>query len=298
MRRGLSMVAAIVAVGFLFSSIAAAQDYQIKLNRPEKVGNEFRMSAVSSQSTLTTVKAEGGAPQQMNEAGTVALDAGVKVIEIDKNGSPSKIILTVETCTLKKGEAAAAEVLAKGTVVTAFSKDGVPVFEIGGKPVTPDVAKALAIVVHLGDGGVTDDEIFGANQRKKVGDQWPINSEVAAKDLVKKDMPITKENLTGTVKLESAAKVDATDCLDIRAQMSGKNIAVPMPPGLKVEEGSLEASFAQKIPVDPGARPLEQSLDITMKVAAKGKPDATGPEMTIATTVKMSQKVKYSAAAK
>jgi hypothetical protein len=297
MRRGLKMVAAVLAVGFLFSSIAAAQDYQIKLSRPEKVGNEFHISTVSSQSTLITVKAEGGAPEQMNEAGTVALEAGVKVLEIDKNGSPSKITLTVETCTLKKGEAAAAEVLAKGTVVTAFSKDGVPVFEIGGKPVTPDVAKALAIVVHLGDGGVTDDEIFGTKDRKKVGDQWPINSDVAAKDLVKRDMPITKENLTGTVKLESAAKVGATDCLDIRAQMSGKNIAVPMPPGLKVEEGSLEASFAQKIPVDPAARPLEQSLDITMKVAAKGKPEAAGAtEMTIETTVKMSQKAKYSAA--
>jgi hypothetical protein len=297
MKRGPTLWAMLAVIAVMAPAMAAAEpDYAIKLTRPEKAGNEFRIAAVTSQTIASMAKTPGKADEQRTDTATVTLDAAVKVLEVDKNGTPSKITLTVDKLTVKKNEAAAAELLVKGTVVTASVKDGASVFEVEGKAVTPEKAMALAMVVTLGEGQAADDETFGTKDRKKVGDQWPINAELASKEMAKKGMGVAKEDLTGTVKLEGAVKVGAVECLDIRARMVGKKFSTPPAPGFKTQDGSIEVAFAAKLPVDPAARSLEQSMDMTAKTVATGKLDPQGPDVTIDSTIKISSTVKFSAA--
>ena len=102
MRRGLmpAIVAAAVLAG---ASLAADADYAIKLDRPEKVGAEFHMAAAGSQTTVINATVDGRPGPQKKTDLAVDLAAGVKVLEVDKNGSPSKITLTVEKCSARKG---------------------------------------------------------------------------------------------------------------------------------------------------------------------------------------------------
>jgi hypothetical protein len=269
------------------------RDYEIKLARPEKAGNEFHMAAVSHQSITTTLKGGSDPADQEVDESTVELDAAVKVLEVDKNGTPSKLTLTVEKGTGKKGAAPAATLLSEGTVVTAGLRDGKPVFEVGGRPVRPDVADALGLVVLLGDGQATDDDAFGTTHRKKVGDEWPIDAAVAAKIAAKSNVIIAKENIKGAVRLAKVEKVGETDCLHIQAQAVATQFTPPLPAGVTFDQGTFEARLAGKYPVGASARPLERSTEITMKVFSRSKPDPRTPELAIDTTLKETLTVKY-----
>ncbi len=294
MKLGLRLAAVMAVVALAGSSVAVAQDYPIKLNRPEKVGNEFRMAAVGNQTSTTTIKMDGKALEPQNQAVAVTFNAAVKVLEVNKNGEPSKMTLTVEKLSVKQGGAAAADALPKGAVITASVKGGKSAFEVAGKAVEPETAAALDLVVSLGQGGASDDEVYGTKDRKKMGDQWSMNSELAAKDAAKQDITVSKENITGTVKLDKTEKVGGVDCLVLSMHTAPRRSPRPC---LRVSRSRMDRwrlARCRNFPSNPAARTLEDSMDMTMRIAAKGKPDPQGPEMAIDSAVKMSRSVKFS----
>jgi hypothetical protein len=301
MKRG-TTIAAVMAVmaGVVLAgaSPAAAPDYAIKLDRPEKVGAEYRLTATGRQSGVSKVTVDGKAqpPEKMDMA--VDFDAAVKVLEVDKNGEPSKITLTMDKCSVKEGETAAAEVLPKGTVVSAFVKGMKTIFEVNGKAVEPATEEALKLVIHLGTGGSGNDAGFGTNQRKKVGEQWPINAEVAAQDAQRHDIKISKDDIKGTVKLVGAVKVGATECLDIQAEFTADRIKAPLPPGVKLENATLKATFAGKFPVDASLRAPEVSESMEITMLARSEPNADGPTVVVEVVMKMNATTRLTALAK
>jgi hypothetical protein len=291
MRLALRLMVFAAAAMLAGSAMAASEDYAVRLSRAEKVGNEFHLSAAGTQSTVSTVK-EGGkivAEQSMSVAAN--LEATAKVIEIDKTGMPSKLALTVEKFGLKTNNASI-EVLPKGTVISACAKDDKRFYEVEGKAVADEIAMALDMVVSLGQDGLGDDEIFGAKDRKKAGDEWPVNADAAAKDFTKKGLAAKKENVTGTVRLEKAEKVSGTDCLDVRFHITVGQCPVPPIPDFATESATLDVTAAQHIPVEASARAVDQTLESTMKVVSKGKPKGT--EAIIEVTDKMSTTVRFS----
>ena len=291
MMRGLRLIAGLWALGFLGTSVALAQDYEIKLTRPMKVGAEYHMAAVGHSSMKTTVKADGKVAQEQSEDFSVDFESDVKALEVDKNGDPSKVTLTVDKCILKQGGAEKL-LLAKGTVVSASVKDDKDVFEVAGQPVDAETAKALSVVVTLGKNHASDDEIFGTKERKKVGDHWAMNAELAAKDLQELAPGIKKEDIAGTVTLDKVVKVGTTDCLQVSAEMTANNMALPLPAGMKVEQSKLQAHFSGMFPIDISKDMMEESESMTMSMTAKGKPNPDGPEMIIEMAAQQNKTVK------
>lgn len=287
---GWRLIAGLWALGFLGTSIAPAQDYEIKLTRPAKVGAEYHIAAVGSKSMKSTSKVDGKVVEEQNKNFSVDFESDVKALEVDKNGQPSKVSLAVDKCILKQG-GEEKPLLAKGAVVTASVKDDEAVFEIAGRPADAETAEALDLVVMLGMNGASDDEIFGAKERKKVGDRWAINSELAAKELqdVMEGSTVKKEDVAGTVTLDKVVKVGTTDCLQISGEMTVNGATMQ---GMEVSQIEIHGNFSGLFPADPFKFIMEESHSMTMSITAKGKPDPNGPEMVVESLAERDTNVK------
>lgn len=103
---------------------------------------------------------------------------------------------------------------------------------------------------------MTDDDVFGTREKKKVGDRWPINATVAATAL-ESDFKITTEshNIKGFVALDGAARNSENDYLIVSGELEIDEFSVPVPDGMKMEEGQFAVAFTGSFPsIKPGSR--------------------------------------------
>jgi hypothetical protein len=272
-------------------SIMAAVDYDIKLTRPMKPGAEYHM-AMSGQTEEKNVAKDGvKAAQSEATKSSIDFEAAVKVAEVDKNGTPSKVTLTVEKCVMKAGKEEKTPIV-KGTVVVAYIKDKESVFEIAGKPAEEAAAQALAMAVDLGKGLPSDDEVFGSKVRRIVGDKWDMDAAGAAKHIEGEGMTAAKEDIKGTVTLSRVVKIGATECLDVECDMSIGKFTAPLPPGFKIEKGTIQSHYSMKVPVDLTQNVLEDSSEMTITLTIRNKPQA-GPDMVNETVSNQKQVTRY-----
>lgn len=273
-------------------TMTAAQDYEILIRRPFRAGQKYRLTASASQSEKTVLTVGGNVAENKTESFAFEIVADIGVLEVGKSGRPIKESLAIEKCILTK-EGTATPLVPKGTVIVALVRDKKAVFEIGGQPVGEELEKALELAVSLDTGG-TDDEVFGTPERKKVGDSWPINADVAARSLGEITSPLNKENIKGATKLEEVIKVGQEECVVLTAWLNVVGLAPAMPPAFKVQKGELQAEFWGQFPVKTSLGPLEKSQKMTMSVTASGRPSPNDPEVTIDMTQTRSLTSKFS----
>jgi len=276
----MKVAGAVLTFGLWLSSTALAQDYEIRLHRPATVGQKYRMSAAGRQSRKDTVTQGGQAAQAKSQGFSLEFESVVTVLETDKKGMATKESHTVAKCVKIQG-GARKSLVPKGTVIVGSATEKATVFESGGRPVAPEVREALSLVIDLSKGGATADEIFGTRERKKVGQSWNMNTGAAAKDLHREGIEIRKEDIRGATTLEKVGKVGQTECLQIRGEMTLKNLMLPLPPWLKLEKSAGHARVSGKFPLDTSIGVLEMSLEMSLTFRAKGKPDPNAQEVIV-----------------
>lgn len=277
MKRSMKWLAMVVVLGLAGLAVAADADYVIQLNRPAKVGDECHLSAISKETTKDLTTVDGKAQPDMVREQSITLDGMVKVLEVDKNGKPSKVIVTVEKCLIRLG--ADETPLAKGTVITGAVKDEKCFYEVDGKP-AEELNKVIGLAIPLVKGKANADDLFGTKDRKKVGDSWAINTAMAVKEVEYAGIKASQDDFKGTVTVEKAVKVGDTECLQLKCEMSATNFNMTLPPNMKMEKSSMSITVGGLYPVDTSKGPLESTGDRTIRVAIRGKPQADGPEVT------------------
>ncbi len=284
MARGMKCAGALAMLVLLVTSTVMAKDYEIRLHRPAEVGEKYRFSVVGHHSARITATRGGlPAPGRTDEF-SFWLEATATVLETDKKGQTTKLSLTITKCTKTKGDAKQS-LVPRDTVIVGSVKNRKKLFEIDGKPVDQETYQILSSAVGLAVLETTDDEVFGTQERKSVGDSWDINAERAAED-VQMIMPgLRKADITGKVTLIRVVKVGETKCLELRCEMTIKKFSPPAPPGLTLEKGTLKATLTGKFPVNTSLGLLEESKNMTLTFLLKGRPDPNGPEMTVESTV-------------
>jgi hypothetical protein len=264
----------------IFPALAAAQTYDVVLARPTKAGATHRIVASGYESEKTIVTAGDQVVQQKEDEVSVELTASVTVLEVNERARPTKASLTIETSTATRGTTSGT-LLPRGTVVVVSVKDNKDVYMVGDSPAADDVAKALSAVFTLPKSKESDDDIFGTREKKRVGDTWPINAELAATSLKDVGLRVNKDDVEGSVALKGVVKVGQEECLDIQAWLDIKAFDLQLPDGFNVVEGRLQAKFAGKLPTNKTLGRVEDNEQMTMTLKATGKPDANGPEVTI-----------------
>lgn len=283
----------ICAVAVLAGSPVLAQDYEIRLTRPAKVGQKYEVTMSAEKSEQMTISLEGRVVQETKSYLSATLEGTFTILKVDKLQQESEVRLLVSKFRKKTGKnAIEEEVLPKGTQVVARRRDSKKEFLVNGKVAGKDIAKVLDLFFSLKDSRVTDDDILGTKDRKKMGDRWTVHSMKAAEDLASEGLKVDAKNIKGSSKIEKLVLVRGTKCLLISGKMALDMIAPPLPAGLAVEKSSLSLSFSGEFPVDISIRRLSQKNTGTMTLVAKGKPSSDAPEITLSMKIIQSKQMK------
>ncbi|MFZ2654951.1 MAG: hypothetical protein WAX69_08530 [Victivallales bacterium] len=271
------------AMVFSFSLNLLAQEYEIKFHRPVKVGDKCRDISTGSSSQQSTVISGGQVIKSAVVQTTIELDAEITILEIDNEGHSVKESMLVNQCTIRS-EAKENPVVEKGTVITAMVKEGKVVFEIDGKAVDESLSAALSLVESLYTGGASDDEIFGASGKRKIGESWRLKTEKIPADMARHGIKVEEKNIDGSVKLEKLEKSGDVECLLITAEMTLKDIVPTLPAGLTVESSAMMNSFSDLFPLDTSMPTLDQALEFKMQMTMNGRPSPDAPAVKIIST--------------
>ncbi|HWB60694.1 MAG TPA: hypothetical protein VG733_14460 [Chthoniobacteraceae bacterium] len=246
----------------LLAPAVLAQDYEIHIVRPMKVGQEFKLS-VTGKMTTDSSKAMGDAPAEADkEVISVQLDGVEKIVEVDEHSQETKVTVTVDKLSMTaNGETK--ELAPKGTVITCFAQAKKTAYQIDGKDVDPDVAKALRMVVEvMSHDGPTNDEVFGTKERKKKGDSWDINADLA-KNFFAGQTGMEVNDFSGKNSLEDVS----ADSMKLSAEIKGK-IKPPLPPQITVDDSSLEIKTSGQFPLDTTKPETEDSMSVNFSFSA------------------------------
>ena len=278
----------ICAVAILAGSPVLAQDYEIRLTRPAKVGQKYEVIMSAEKSEQMTISVEGRVVQETKSFLSATLEGTITFLKVDKLQRESEIRLLVSKCRKKTGKnAVEEEVLPKGTQVVARRRDSKKEFLVNGKVAGKDIAKVLDLFFSLKESQVTDDDILGTKERKKLGDSWAINSRMAAQDFTSEGLKVDVENIKGSAKIEKVVVVRSTKCLQISGKTELGMITPPLPVGFKIEKSNLSLTFSGEFPVDTSIGRLSEKITGTMALLAKLKPSSDAPEITL--SMKMTQ---------
>jgi hypothetical protein len=258
-----------------------AQEHDIRLSRPSKIGDKYRLSA-NGEDISKSVVLIGNAPvQQQAENISVDLAASLAVLEINSRGEIRKFALNIEKCLVHAG-GVSKPIFPPGSVVVGVTEGPKTVFTMNGAPLEPAAAKALDIVASYAASDVNDDDIFGTGDRKRVGDSWDINAEMAAKGFKQMlNLTTNKEDFKGASTLDAVVKGGNEDYLVISAWLAVDKLSLPLPDGIMIQNGQLKAEFSGRFPANLLRQSPSQSMKLVAWFVGKRAADEKAPEMTI-----------------
>ncbi|QOV89866.1 hypothetical protein [Humisphaera borealis] len=255
----------------------AAQKYDIKLARPSKVGDKFRLEAVGATRKRLVAVANGEEQKPQDELLGVSVDGVVKVLEVNKDGVETRLSLTIETCIASVGKQQLPLLPAGTVVVVSWDKAKKSVwFTMDGQALPDDVGDLLELAVSVSDPeGATDDAIFGTNEKRQVGDSWPIDAAVAAKEFGRMGMKIKEEDLFGQTTL--VEKTDAHDApaMVIKTEFKARSLASDPKADnkIKVQSGNMTITTTVTMPVDITAPATKAEMKMKLSRELVGQND-------------------------
>jgi hypothetical protein len=266
----------------------AADDYEIHLNRPAKVGDVRKVNESGSDRTSMVMMVNGQKAQDQNQDAAVTLVGEEKVLEVSDKGAVTKYACTVTKCEITQ-EGKTVELVPAGKIieVTHAAGKNTPSFKIDGQEVDAPMAQHLNIVLSVSDPAKpNDDATFGTKERKKVGDTWEANKDMIITTLKDMKIPVTKEGMTTQVKLKDVKNVGGIPCMTIEMNFmipleAGGRIG-EMPQWLSIQSGKFDVSLSGVVPIDPAGQPLSSTKQMSMKATFAGNaPDGSPVSMTI-----------------
>ncbi len=272
---------------FFFSVVLLActcvfsHDYEIRITRPFQAGSRYELKGTASISKILTVHVGENVVRDDKSVHSATLDGTIVVLQIDDQGRPNKVKLLVSKFTIREKGSTETKGLPDGSVIVAQSTDNKTRFSIDNKPVSNDIAEMLALFISIPSTPTTDDDIFGTENRKKVGDSWEVDRTRTAQDFTQRGLKIDAESISGRTTLVRTVSVEDTNCLLLSAKVTVDKAGLPLPPGFVAEKSTISATFEGTFPVDISIPCLSEKKSLESEVLAKGRPDPNSPEASL-----------------
>jgi len=272
------------------AGVLNAQDFEIKIARPSKVGDTYGIESKGSLEQRIAITVDGEAVPPQNEITSAVLKAKVEVLAVTALGKESKARFTVASLA-KIEDGKAEEVLPAGTVVIGERRGAKTEFTVADSPAEPEIAKLLNVVITLVQDNkqdVDDDVIFGTKERQKIGGTWPVNADAASKDLaLKYELKVAPKNISGTVTLVEKTK----DGLDIHSTMELKEVGLPLPPGMITKASNFKMQLGGVLPLDLTKPEVSESMTMEGSVECAGQ--SGGKDLTMVLTLKGMNQISF-----
>jgi hypothetical protein len=262
--------------------------YAIRFVRPAKAGDRYSITVKGwdHNKDQTTSVSNGAVLAKTDHRLDVEVVAFAEVKSVDQESQPNRIAYNIKQC-LATEDGKTRELLPKGSqlVVQQSGKD--TTFMVDGKPAKPEIDGALRVVLFLGESGTpTDDDLYGTNEKKRVGDQWSINKDKAV--LAFKKMGVTPQalDISGTVRLDGMRKEGDIDVLELSSKME-------LWTSTREKTTKLQTRYWVLLPVNPEGSIVEQSMQLALgnRRRVVGK---TGMDAIYETTLESGYEARYS----
>lgn len=243
-----------------------AQEFEIKLDRPEKVGDKYLLSGSGRELEHFKVSQGLKVVSETTASYSGKLDATVTVLKNGDTGDGSKLGLIVSACKYSEnGKTPEQEILPAGTEILAELQGKEEVFLVNGKPVSPEVKKVLNLFFSLRHDKTTDDDVFGTKERKKVGDRWPVHNAEMAASLSEVGILAKPDSIKGSTALDKIVESDGIKALRITGNVEVENLTSPaLPPEFIVDKANAFVYFSGDFPIDTSKAPLSDKMDMNM----------------------------------
>jgi hypothetical protein len=295
-------------VAGLLVSVARADDdaetFEIRLDRPSKVGDKYGVSSLVATKTVSKITTEGEAqPRTVRDSVGIHLEGEIEVLAVTPRGAELKVACTVRKCTITDG-GETHDVIPAGKVIFAEWKDDKTVYAVklnGDKtaPIPERLAGLLDDVLRISnpdDQG--NDAVFGTKEKQKPGATWPVNAEAAVKELEREGMKVAADDVSGSTKLVEKTKAGGLDCLKVETRFKAKNASGAGKGPAKemtLEQGELSVSVTSVMPIDPALPPVSDTGALKVKSVLKGK-NPEGKAMTVEVEMDRSAETTFSPA--
>jgi hypothetical protein len=287
----MNQLIAILVVGVLAASNSVADQYKIRLDRPGKVSQKYRLTAIGEQSTVTSVTVADKVVHQQTISVKGKLSGIVTVMEVNEKGESTRLKLSVVKLLRSSADSPQdRDMLPKGTEVIVEYQEGEEVCLINNATARREVREILAMLISLGQSSTSDDEVLGTDELRTVGDVWGINKAKAVQDFKSQDIAIAEDNISGEVTVKGIDTVNGVECLELTGTIEAREIGVRLPPGIALTEAAMTVEFLGKFPTDLTTGRLVERASMAMTMVMV-RP-ATEETSAATTTVKIAQTSK------
>ncbi len=259
---------------------ADAREYQVVLERPERVGDHYQVDIAGKVFHEVLSETGGKGVKREFTDMTLKLKAEVSVSQIDKQKRPSACQMTVSSCTATfVGNVTNTLILPPGSILYSSYVAGVRHMTVDGvTPKTPQLFQLMDFAFSLANGELTDDDVAGTKTRKKTGESWLIDTTAFADSLESDDMDVSRSGSSGTVKLGRVGVSGGVNSMRVSGDMTVKKLKPKMARHMKVKESLATFSFARIYPVDVTKPTLANYERLTVDISASGKPKFGAPK--------------------
>lgn len=245
----------------------AQSAYEIRLNRPSRVGDRAHVVLGGEEEKITTTRRGGQLVSEDHDKKRARLDAIGTILELDEKSEGARVGYDVTDFTFARGGREVLHMRRGHIDVVRAAKEDDATITVDGEPATDDVHDAIKVLMSLRRGGPSDDEIFGTKTPQRIGGHWRVDEKRALEDLAA-DQPTMVQNasLSGDAWLENVTRVDGVDCLDVHAKIQIDNLAFDKVPNANVDVSRAVATYSGMFPIDTSLGRVSDRMLIEMTV--------------------------------
>jgi len=261
--RWFSITSIAAALLLFLSFVAAAQTYRVRLTRPWRVGDRYRISATgwTAQESSTTTS------RHTLEKAVKFLAEGT-VLEVRRDGRIATESLTIDECLASSG-GRAQRLVPRGAVVVVSAEHGKQVFRMNGSTVSSEIDDVLSMIVSIEAGETSNDDVFGTPRLRRVGETWAVNAPSAVRWLREAHLYVNQEDIKGSASAMKRVVAENEDCLVIDASLVTDKLSGDVN-GRKVQAGRVEVNVTGTFPINTSRHCVEQSQHITIHLLSEG----------------------------
>jgi hypothetical protein len=269
------------AASLLFTfSVCAEESYEVRLHRPVKTGEHYKLAAKVgvNMTTRTTINADDVDEETLVAACKVAGD--LKVVAATPKGLLKELRFKIgEVECLEAG--ARAEFFKKGDVIHVKHDRPHALIEVNDEPASSTQEEIIDgfLYVH-GDESATDDELVGTSKKVKPGEAWALNREAVIADWIRDGFEgIKVEHVSGSTKLVKLEHLNNQPGMSLEGEFKIENsgMQVPnMPKELRAKLFKMEIKDQTELPLDPAATDSRFTVDVTLESDSSGTIEEDG----------------------
>jgi hypothetical protein len=290
--RPIALAGTILLVAFLCRPLhadePAGREYPIRLFVPYKLHEKYTLAGSATQEVQARIITPGRPEQKMPpESIAVQFEFAIEALSLDSKGQATKSACTIKKFVRTDGKRPA-DILPKGSVVIVDATGVDPEtkkpdvkFTLNGGVLKKEQLDSLQLVLDASrPESPTTDECYGTAAAQKVGADWPITPNKAARDPAFEGWSLAPGHSKSKVTLVGVDAIDGMDWLKVSIEVSSDKLDEP-----GVEKSKLEQTTVVSVPLNATSPAQIGRSDVTTAVTSKDR-DANGNLVVAETTTK------------